>query len=198
MSNLLAGQFKQYYQVPCLPPEIERALSPTAFRYYAFLCRQLNSCSAVELQYSNAEISKETGIRCHKTIAKARSELAKARLIFGRKVPPGVYEHTMLNQAGDPIPPPKERRGIRRYASVPRPTARISSIETVTPGSASPPPVHPPMAPQSVMFMHCRTHRRTEHWRRGADDYVCEKCHPNPNSVAASSWSQPTATDLGF
>ena len=198
MSNLLHRQFKQYYQMPCLPPEIERIISPTAFRYYGFLCRQLNSRSAVELQYRNAEISEETGIRCPKTIAKARSELVALRLIRCRRVPPGVYAHTMLNQAGEPISPPKERRGVRRYASAPRPTATMPNVETRLPASPPPSPPNPPIPPQSVMFMHCRTHRQTEHWRRGDDDYVCEKCHPNPNSLATNSWSQPTAAQLGF
>lgn len=93
---------------------VER-LSLSGYRYYGFLCREMNVHSAVELRYSNAEVAQGTGIKDHKTISRARSELETAGLVECRRVPPGVYAHIMLDQSGDPIPAPRDRKGIRHY-----------------------------------------------------------------------------------
>jgi len=188
MSNLLSRQWKQYYQMPCLPEIIERTLSCAAFRYYGFLCREMNARSATELHYSNAQITLATDIRCHKTLKKARSELMKARLVNCRRVPPGVYAHIMLNHCGEPIPAPKDRKGIRRYSPSDSTKARPSDIKAVPSVPDSAPTVLPP-----IKAMYCLTHRReTEHWERQGE-YLCEECHPNPNALYP-----PTATEIGF
>jgi hypothetical protein len=187
MSNLLSGQWKQYYQMPRLPETIERTLSCAAFRYYGFLCREMNVHSAVELRYSNAEIAQATRIKDHKTIAGARNELQTARLIECHKVPPGVYAHIMLNHCGDPIPAPEDRKGIRRYSPRDSTKARASSIKTV--------PLVPVSAQATLprtVSMDCRVHGNTDHWEREGG-YVCEKCHPDPNS-----FRPPTASEVGF
>lgn len=187
MSNLLRGQWKQYFQMPCLPESIERTLSCAAFRYYGFLCREMNARSATELHYSNAEITLATSIRCHKTLKKARSELVSARLVDCRQVPPGVYAHIMLNHCGDPIPAPEDRKGIRRYSPGDSTKARASSIKTV--------PLVPVSVPATLprtVSMDCRVHGNTDHWEREGG-YVCEKCHPDPNS-----FRPPTASEVGF
>jgi hypothetical protein len=185
MSNLTSGQWKQYYQIPCLPDPIERTLSCTAFRYYGFLCREMNAHSATELHYSNAEITGATGIRCHKTLKKARSELVGARLIDCRHVPPGIYAHTMLNHSGDPMPAPKDRKGIRRYSHRDHANATCSiTVTPVVPNSA--PAVLPP-----AKSKFCFTHKRdTKHWLREGE-YLCYECHPNP-------FRPPTAVEVGF
>jgi len=187
MSNLLSRQWKQYYQMPCLPESIERTLSCAAFRYYGFLCREMNARSAIELHYSNAEITLATGIRCHKTLQKARHELVSARLVDCRQVPPGVYAHIMLNRCGDPMPAPKDRKGIRRYPA--RESAKAaSSIEAAPWVPDSIPAVLPP-----TKSIYCSTHRRdTEHWERQGE-YLCQECHPNPNR-----FQPPTADEIGF
>jgi hypothetical protein len=115
MSNLIYGEWRQYYQVPYLPDDIERRLSLAAYRYYTFLCRAMNTHSATELHFSNEEISALTGIRDHKTLSKARSELQLCGLVDCRKVPPGIYAHTMLNEQGEPMPAPANRKGVRHY-----------------------------------------------------------------------------------
>lgn len=58
MTNLLYRQFTQYYQLPYLAESVENTLSLAAFRYYAFLCCEMNTRSATELHYSNAEIGR--------------------------------------------------------------------------------------------------------------------------------------------
>jgi hypothetical protein len=187
MSNLLRGQWKQYFQMPCLP-ENEQTLSCAAFRYYGFLCREMNARSATELHYSNAEITLATSIRCHKTLKKARSELVSARLVDCRQVPPGVYAHIMLNHCGDPIPAPEDRKGIRRYSPRDSTKARASRTKAV--------PLVPDPAPAFLpptKAMYCFTHRRdTKHWERQGE-YLCEECHPDPNS-----FHPPTADEIGF
>ena len=186
MSNLLRGQWKQYFQMPCLPESIERALSCAAFRYYGFLCREMNARSATELHYSNAEITLATGIRCHKTLKRARSELVSARLVDCRQVPPGVYAHIMLNHCGGPIPAPEDRKGIRRYSPRNGTKTRSSRIKAVPLVPDSDPTVLPP-----TKVTYCSTHRRgTEHWLRQGE-YLCQECHPNPFHV-------PTADEMGF
>jgi hypothetical protein len=146
----------------------------------------MNARSATELHYSNAEIRLATGIRCHKTLKKARCELVRARLVDCRQVPPGIYAHIMLNHCGDPMPAPKDRKGIRRYS--PRESAKAaSSVKAV--------PLVPVSAPASLpraVSMDCRIHGNTEHWEREGG-YVCQKCHPNPNS-----FRPPTASEVGF
>jgi hypothetical protein len=184
MSNLLRGQWKQYFQMPCLPESIERTLSCAAFRYYGFLCCEMNARSATELHYSNAEISLATDIRCHKTLKKARAELVSAGLVICRQVPPGVYAHIMLNHCGDPMPAPKDRKGIRRYSPCESGKA-ASSVKAV--------PLVPLSAPASLpstRSMDCRIHGNIEHWERQGE-YLCEECHPNP-------FHPPTAKEIGF
>ena len=188
MSNLLSRRWKQYYQMPCLPESIERELSCVAFRYYGFLCREMNARSATELHYSNAEIAQATRIKDHKTIARARNELRNARLIECNRVPPGIYAHIMLDHCGDPIPAPEDRKGIRRYSPRNSTKVRSSSIKALPLVPISVPTVLPP-----TKAMYCYTHRRdTEHWERQGE-YLCEECHPNPNS-----FHSPTADEIGF
>jgi len=186
MSNLLSGQWKSYYQMPCLPESIERTLSCAAVRYYAFLCREMNVRSATELQYSLAEIAQDTRIKDHKTLAKARRELEAARLVECRQVPPGIYAHIMLNHRGDPMPAPKGRKGIRRYSprENDKETSRVKALRSL-PASAE-------ASLPRTKSADCRTHGNTEHWKR-EDRYVCQQCHPNPNS-----FRPPTASEVGF
>src|SRR2546430_3406480 len=107
--------------MPCLSEALEATLSLAAHRYYAFLCRRLNEHSAPVLEFSNHEIARFTAIGDQKPLSKARAALVTAGLISVRRVPPGIYRHTLLNGKGEPLPPPKDRKGIRRYeARVPQ------------------------------------------------------------------------------
>ena len=200
MSNLMFRQFRQYYQLPYLSPDLERTLTPVAFKYYALLWREANTRSAGELQFSNAEITKMIGIRCNKTLAKARTELEGAGLIACRRVPPGIYSHVMLSQDGHPIATPKDRKGVRLYSSTSRlaPSASFKS-------KAQPLPFIPPITPllaTSLIHRECRIHKLVPHWRRPPDEYICEKCHPNPNGMGSNTHSSSprplTATEIGF
>ena len=47
MSSLLHGRFKQYFQMPI--DERVEGLSPAGYRYYGFLCREMNARSAFNL-----------------------------------------------------------------------------------------------------------------------------------------------------
>ncbi len=183
MSSLFHGRWKQYFQIP-IAESIEH-LSPSGYRYYSFLCRAMNVHSAVELRYSNAEIAKATGIKDHKTLAKARNELRAARLIECFKVPPGVYAHVMLDEAGNPIPAPKDRRGIRRYENdKTHDHGKPLTIDEV-PATQATNTETPP-----IITRKCRTHGPAPHWMRG-EDWICEVCHPNP-------WQAPNAKEIGF
>jgi hypothetical protein len=200
MSNLLFGQWRQYYQMPCLPESIERSLSCAAFRYYGFLCREMNRRSATELHYSNADIARGTAIKDHKTLAKARRELHAAGLVnCDRRVPPGVYIHIMLNKSGDRIPPPSGRKGIARYE--PRKGLRSVPAAKEMPATAPRAGVN-----ENGTVPRCSVHGQAEHWGRNGD-LVCEGRHPNPNppvhllsesSTHLSTFSPPSAKDLGF
>jgi hypothetical protein len=203
MSNLLSGQWGQYYQMPCLPESIERSLSCAAFRYYGLLCREMNRRSATELHYSNADVARGTGIKDHKTLAKARRELHAAGLVnCDRRAPPGVYIHIMLNKSGDRIPPPTGRRGIARYeprkgsGNTPKPKEMLATAQP-RPGAG---------VNENGTVARCPVHGQAEHWGRNGD-VVCERCHPNPNppvhllsesSTHLSTFSPPSAKDLGF
>jgi hypothetical protein len=193
MSSLFHGRWKQYFQMP-IDPRVDN-LSPASYRYYGFLCREMNARSASQLEYSNAEIAACTRIKDPKTIKKARTELQAARLIECRQVPPGVYLHVMLDQIGDPIPPPRDRKGIRHYsASDSRRTmknasdpARRQEVDVTTSSPVS--------TAGATMVQQCRTHGPVPHWKRG-EDWLCELCHPNPHPQ--DRWHPPTAGEIGF
>jgi len=193
MSNLFYRCWKQYFQMP-ITESVER-LSPSAYRYYGFLCREMNVRSAVDLRYSNAEIAQATSIKDHKTIAGARNELQAARLIKCYTVPPGVYAHVMLDQSGDPIPAPKDRKGIRHYpgdraAAGKNGRAHMREQPTATLAETKPPPITAQTTTRA-----CRTHGPVPHWKRG-EDWLCESCHPNPHPP--ERWHSPTAKEIGF
>jgi hypothetical protein len=201
MSNLLSRRWKQYYQMPCLPDAVESALSLVAFRYYAFLCREMNVRSAVELHYSNKEISLATGIKDHKTISRSRIELRDARLIDFRRVPPGVCAHIMLDQHGVAIPAPEGRRGVRRYTSgeIPKTTECNAQSKVLAAHGRNRAQTAALVAPDADT---CRTHGQAPHWNRNGD-LVCELCHPNPKPSepkrsTKTTFLPPTAADLGF
>jgi hypothetical protein len=199
MSSLFYRRWRQYFQIP-IAGSIER-LRPSGYRYYGFLCREMNVRSAVDLRYSNAEIAKATGIKDHKTLAKARRELQAARLIQCFKVPPGVYAHVMLDESGNPIPAPEDRRGIRHYENADARENRKAQSEQL---EATPAPAPNLMKNEPSRLSEtkslpittensrgeCRTHGRVPHWKRG-EDWICELCHPNP-------WRPPTADEVGF
>jgi hypothetical protein len=191
MSSLLHGRWKQYFQMP-IDPRVE-GLSPAGYRYYGFLCREMNAGSASQLEYSNAEISQRTAIKDPKTIKKARTELEAVGLIECRQVPPGVYLHVMLDQVGDPIPPPTGRKGIRRYSSSKATDSKIVKMgrgEQPAAETKSPPTAAP------TTTRECRTHGpAAPHWKRG-EDWLCELCHPNPDPQ--ERWHAPTAAEIGF
>jgi hypothetical protein len=196
MSSLFYGRWKQYFQMPIA--EAVEHLSLSAYRYYGFLCREMNARSACQLEYSNAEIAERTRIKDHKTIKKARRELQAARLIHCYKVPPGVYRHVMLDEIGDPIPPPPDRKGIRHYsASDTRRTARKSRETRIAPAPRQEPSVTTSSVSTAgaMMVRQCRTHGGVPHWKRG-EDWLCESCHPNPH--LPERWHPPTAGELGF
>jgi hypothetical protein len=187
MSNLIYSRWKQYFQIP-ITESVER-LSLSAYRYYGFLCREMNIHSATDLRYSAAEIAGATGIKDRKTITKARTELEAVCLIRCRKVPPGVYAHVMLDESGNPIPAPKDRKGIRHYEadkaaawhngrahSSEQPIAILAEAKS------------PPITAQNTT-RECRTHGMAPHWKRG-EDWLCESCHQNPHV--------PTAEEIGF
>jgi hypothetical protein len=181
MSSLIYRQWKQYFQMP-IDKRVEN-LSPSAYRLYGLLCREMNCRSAVELRYTNAEIARITQIKDHKTIRKARRELEGAGLIRVVKVPPGVCAYIMLNESGGAIPAPKDRRGIRDHSShhathAQSRTAHVKSTKDLPISRAT--------------EQNCGTHGNCEHWLRDGD-WLCEKCHPNPNKPIPL-----TAKDLGF
>ena len=188
MSNLIYGRWTQYFQVP-VSDEVEN-LSLAGYRLYAHLCREMNVRSAVEQHYSNQELSQATGIKDHKTMSKARRELQTARLVACHKVPPGVYAYIMLDQRGDPIPPPKSRTGIRRHS--PRNGRRQTTLASGAGSIAHSDRPAPVVATLSPPTPRCRVHGLAPHWDRNGD-LVCELCHPNPNA-----FRPPTARDLGF
>jgi hypothetical protein len=193
MSSLLYGRWKQYFQIP-IAESVER-LGLSSYRYYGFLCREMNVHSAAELRYSNAEIARATGIKDHKTISRARKELQTARLIECRKVPPGLYAHIMLDQSGNPIPAPKDRKGIRHYendkaAARKNGREQLSELTTIKLADTT---------LTAITFedkmRECRAHGLELHWQRG-EDWLCESCHPNPHSPKRSR--PPTAGEIGF
>jgi hypothetical protein len=194
MSNLIYRRWKQYFQIPSA--ESVESLSPSAYRYFGFLCREMNVHSAVELRCSIAEIAQATSIRDHKTISGARRELQAARLIEVHKVPPGVYAHVMLDQSGDPIPAPKDRKGIRHYSAK---TAKKARERRINPAprrefdvTTSSPAISTAEAP---LMRQCHTHGLVAHWKRG-EGWVCQSCHPNP--YPSERWQPPTAGEIGF
>jgi len=189
MSSLIHGRWKQYFQMP-IAASVEN-LSPPAFRLYGFLCREMNVRSAVEQQYSNAEIASATRLRDHKTISKARCELRGAGLVDWHRVPPGVYAYVMLDQYGIPIPAPKDRKGVRRYVSNQARTPKRPALEPSPPEAAQAPRVTCSTESPPTEIRHCRTHGPCEHWLRG-EDWVCDRCHPNPFRPPVS------AGELGF
>ncbi len=192
MSSLFYRRWKQYFQMP-IAESVER-LSLSGYRYYGFLCREMNVHSAVELHYSNAEIAQATEIKDHKTISKVRNELQTARLIECHTVPPGVYAHIMLDQNGGRIPAPEGRTGIRRYVSNKR-VRTTPDNEPATPAISSTAESSHPGASISTTETQtkvCRTHGRAIHWKRGRE-WLCETCHPNPHDFCP-----PTASEVGF
>lgn len=194
MSSLFYGRWKQYFQMP-IAESVEH-LSLSGYRYYGFLCREMNVHSAVELRYSNAEIARATGVKDHKTISRARNELQTARLIECHRVPPGVYAHIMLDQSSFPIPAPKDRRGIRHYENdkaAARKNGRAHMSEqsvTATLGETK-----SPLITAQTATRKCRSHGLVQHWKRG-EDWICESCHPNPH--LPERWHSPTAKEIGF
>jgi hypothetical protein len=173
-------------------------LSPAGYRYYGFLCREMNARSACQLEYSNAEIADRTRIKDPKTIKKARKELQTARLIECSQVPPGVYLHVMLDQFGDPIPPPEGRKGIRRYSSG-SDSRRTTKTARESRGSHPESPM-PPCPGRSEEVAHvppipCYACHGTKFWTREGER-VCSLCHPDPKSP--ESWNPPTAKEIGF
>jgi hypothetical protein len=193
MSSLFYGRWKQYFQMP-IAESVEH-LSLSGYRYYGFLCREMNVHSAVDLRYSNAEIAQATGIKDHKTIGGARNELQAARLIKCYTVPPGVYAHVMLDQSGDPIPAPKDRKGIRHYPSD-KAAARknVRGHMSEQPAATLAETKSLPITAQTTT-RECRTHGLVPHWKRG-EDWLCESCHPNPHP--SERWHSPTAKEIGF
>ena len=195
MTNLLHGRFKQYFQMPI--DERVEGLSPVGYRYYGFLCREMNVRSACQLEYSNAEMAERTRIKDPKTINKARKELQTARLIECSQVPPGVYLHVMLDQLVDPIPPPEGRKGIRRYSSG---SDRRRTTKTARESRGShPESPQPPRPGRSEEFAHvypfiCYACKGTEFWTREGTRN-CSRCHPNPNLPGRNPL---TAKEIGF
>jgi hypothetical protein len=185
MSSLFYRRWRQYFQIP-IAGSIEH-LRPSGYRYYGFLCREMNVRSAVDLRYSNAEIAKATGIKDHKTLAKARRELQAARLIQCFKVPPGVYAHVMLDESGNPIPAPEDRRGIRHYENAEASENRKAQSEQL---ETTPVETKSLLITTENSLGECRTHGRVPHWKRG-EDWICGLCHPTP-------WRPPTADEVGF
>jgi len=196
MSSLLHGRFKQYFQMPI--DERVEGLSPAGYRYYGFLCREMNVRSACQLEYSNAEIAERTRIKDPKTIKKARTELQAARLIECCQVPPGVYLHVMLDQFGDPIPPPEGRKGIRRYSSGSdsrRTTKTARESRGSHPEFQLPPLPGGSKEPAHVPLFRCYACGGTKFWTREGDR-ICSRCHPSPHRT--ESWNPPTAGEVGF
>jgi len=194
MSNLIARQWRQYFQVPIA--EAVETLSLAAFRLYGFLCKEMNNRSAVELQFSNAQIAAATRLKDHKTICKARCELRTAGLIKFHKVPPGVFAYIMLSECGRPIPAPKDRKGVRRYSGTeePRETALIERLITRSCKEQE------ASLRLSARERPCHTHGLCEHWLRG-EDWICARCHPNPTDLGPltdGTFRPPTAKELGF
>src|SRR5262249_16650629 len=142
------------------------------FRYYAFLWRRANEHSATVLEFSNDEIRESTGLRDHKTLSKARKDLVDLGLITVRRVPPGIFSCTLLSHTGEPIPPPRQRRGVRRYEakSCEHPKSAVSYQEPATNRVGS---------GQIDGSSDCRIHGAARHWDRDGDA-VCEICHPAP------------------
>jgi len=167
-------------------------LSLPSYRFYGFLCREMNARSACQLAYSNAEIAEHTRIKDPKTIDKARRELQSVRLIECRQVPPGVYLHVMLDQVGDPIPPPPDRKGIRHYSALTTKKAWKPRINPVQQQDLS---VSIPPTTEATAARRCHTHGLVSHWKRGGD-WLCESCHLNPHLEGHSN--PPTAAEIGF
>jgi hypothetical protein len=198
VSNLLSGRWKQYYQVP-MDPRVS-SLPLAAHRYYCFLMQGMNRHSAGELHFSNAELSRGTGIRDHRTLSSARAILINQGLIACRKVPPGIYAHTVLDQDGIPIPPPTDRKGVRRYLSEPSGAVRSARRSQPHSHGASAPRDPATYGQSSIQEFvgnegnrrRCSLHGNSEHWQRG-NEWICDDCHPNPNKSR-----QPTAREVGF
>jgi hypothetical protein len=196
MAINLKGQWRQYYPVPLLRPEIESGLSRAAFRYFAFLYRQANVRNVVELQLSVSDIKAATGIRDHKTQKEAREELERARLIECRRGPLGVWTHTLLNQYGNPIPPPNDRTGVLRH--VPHERAKSAKrVGAVVPaGSSSASPAGTNLDCPILTGEWCRFDSRESCDLRGWEESMCDRCPKNPHG--GSSFTAPTAKEIGF
>jgi hypothetical protein len=100
----------------------------------------------------------------------------------------------MLDQFGDPIPAPKDRRGIRRYENDKATARKNRRAQMSEDPIATLAEAKSPIAAQTIS-RECRTHGRVSHWKRG-EDWLCETCHPNPH--LPERWHSPTAKEVGF
>jgi len=192
MSNLVSGQWKQYFQIP-ISSSVE-GLHLLAYRLYAFLCKEVNVHSAPVLQFSNQELSAAIGRKDHKAICRARKEFEEAGLIACRRVPPGIYEYKMLNQFRDQIPTPKGRRGLRIYSSGwgDRSTRVMRDLTSEGTPKQQESTNRSAKVAIGTQLKNCNIHGTVTHWNREGE-LICEDCHPNPRA-----FRPPTAYELGF
>jgi len=183
--------------MPRLPEELEKGLSASAFRLYAFLCREMFISTAPDLRFSNKEISSRVSIRDGKTLSRARKELQDAGLIRCRKIPPGIYSHIILDQHGDPICAPKGRRGIRHYdpiTSTVRAASALIDAKKKNPRGVLQEQQHSAET-KIVSSKDCRVHGISQHWSRNGKSWTCEKCHPY---VSSEPFRVPNSKEIGF
>lgn len=202
MSNVCYG-VGGYFQVPNSILDILSTLSGNATKVYVFLMGKAHRHTAIELEFSDEEISVGTGVRDRKTLRKVQDELIRNRLVELRRIGSGLYAYVLQNRiTGEHLPKPEGRSGIRRFRKgliqdrKRHEAAQESSAPHQTGDKKTP---NSPQRPNGTESK-CRVHPNATMWYYPDDPEhqhppVCSECHPEG---PLATFEPPTAEHVGF
>ena len=196
-----------------------KGLSGSACKLYLFLCHMANHKRAPIVEASNEEIMSTTGIRDHKSLKKARRELAVKGLVKCSVTADRVYAHTLLMPGtGAKFPVPIDRSGIRRYRRqsrqngqpsrqyASRPRTKTARTQAPPTEDSKPQPEHrDPATPRmgesnssALKNAVCRIHPGGQVWHLPDGTPRCVICHPNPAGLKRepTELKVPTGAEL--
>jgi hypothetical protein len=202
MGNVLRDQCRFF----SIPQEFVESgcllrVTPSGNKLYTVLCYLAQRHTAVQLEFSNAQLQAFTGLDT-KSIQSARRQLCDLSLIKIQKGALGVYTYTLLNPtSSQPLPAPEGRTGFKRYRSPAKePTTGeikvnvANTVEHRSPNIAN----HPGQQVDRPTTFRCYSCEGEDFWSRGTER-ICARCHPGPGirGIQGETCS-PIAAEVGF